>query len=165
MRLLQPTFLYESLWDIDLGVALIYIGRRVKLGRRNGSRLRDGLTRSARLDRGTGEDHANHIQSGPPQRLDALLVFLGGAVLVLPIHTATPRRFAIHGQTQFPRTGRADKETRPGIRGHRGPRATRRTREAMVETRAQAEHQDRDGRRSGMTSRVGHVHGQSATAT
>ena len=60
--LFQPTFLYESLWDIALGFALLYIDRRLRLGRGNVMALYVmGYTVGRIWIEALREDHANHI--------------------------------------------------------------------------------------------------------
>ena len=77
----QPTFLYESLWDIALGVALIVIDRRLRLGRGNVMAL---YVLGYTLGRGWIEalrtDHANHILGLRLNDWTSLLVFLGALV-------------------------------------------------------------------------------------
>jgi prolipoprotein diacylglyceryl transferase len=58
----QPTFLYESLWDIALGFALLYIDRRLRLGRGNLMALYVmGYTTGRIWIEALRTDHANHI--------------------------------------------------------------------------------------------------------
>lgn len=58
----QPTFLYECVWDIALGLALIYVDRRLRLGRGNVMALYVmGYTSGRVWIEALREDHANHI--------------------------------------------------------------------------------------------------------
>jgi prolipoprotein diacylglyceryl transferase len=58
----QPTFLYESLWDIALGLGLLYLDRRIRLGRGNVMALYVmGYTVGRIWIEALREDHANHI--------------------------------------------------------------------------------------------------------
>jgi prolipoprotein diacylglyceryl transferase len=58
----QPTFLYESLWDIALGLALLYLDRRFRLGRGNVMALYVmGYTVGRIWIEALRVDHANHI--------------------------------------------------------------------------------------------------------
>jgi prolipoprotein diacylglyceryl transferase len=86
----QPTFLYESLWDVALGIALIYVGRRYKLGQSNlfalyvmGYTLGRGWIEALR------EDHANHFLGVRLNDWTALLVFIAGAIWFY-VHRDTP---------------------------------------------------------------------------
>ena len=86
----QPTFLYESLWDVALGIALIYIGRRYTLGQSNlfalyvmGYTLGRGWIEALR------EDHANHFLGVRLNDWTALLVFIAGAIWFY-VHRDTP---------------------------------------------------------------------------
>jgi prolipoprotein diacylglyceryl transferase len=77
----QPTFLYESLWDIALGVALIYIGRRYTLGQSNLFALYVmGYTVGRGWIEALREDHANHFLGVRLNDWTALLVFIAGAI-------------------------------------------------------------------------------------
>jgi prolipoprotein diacylglyceryl transferase len=75
----QPTFLYESIWDILIGVALILIDRRLRLGRGNVMAL---YVMGYCLGRGWIEylrsDHANHILGLRLNDWTAIIVFLLG---------------------------------------------------------------------------------------
>ncbi|MEO6887257.1 MAG: prolipoprotein diacylglyceryl transferase [Jatrophihabitantaceae bacterium] len=58
----QPTFLYESLWDIALGFTLLYLDRRLRLGRGNVMAVYVmGYTLGRIWIEALREDHANHI--------------------------------------------------------------------------------------------------------
>jgi prolipoprotein diacylglyceryl transferase len=58
----QPTFLYESLWDIALAVALILLDRRLRLGRGNVFALYAmGYTLGRIWIEALRTDHANHV--------------------------------------------------------------------------------------------------------
>jgi prolipoprotein diacylglyceryl transferase len=61
-HLYQPTFLYECLWDIALGLLLIYLDRRLRLGRGNVFALYVmGYTLGRVWIEALRTDHANHI--------------------------------------------------------------------------------------------------------
>ena len=61
-QLYQPTFLYECLWDIALGLLLIYLDRRLRLGRGNVFALYVmGYTLGRVWIEALRTDHANHI--------------------------------------------------------------------------------------------------------
>jgi len=82
--LYQPTFLYESLWDIALGVALILIDRRLRLGRANLFALYVmGYTVGRGWIEALRHDHANHILGLRLNDWTAILVFLGALVWFL----------------------------------------------------------------------------------
>jgi prolipoprotein diacylglyceryl transferase len=58
----QPTFLYESVWDLALGFALIYAGHRWRLGRGNTFALYAmGYTAGRVWIEALRSDHANHL--------------------------------------------------------------------------------------------------------
>ncbi len=77
----QPTFLYESLWDVALGVALIYVGRRVKLGQGNLFALYVmGYTVGRAWIEALREDHANHFFGVRLNDWTALFVFIAAAI-------------------------------------------------------------------------------------
>ena len=67
----QPTFLYEVLWDVALGVALILIDRRLRLGRGNVMALYVmGYTVGRVWIEALRTDHANTILGPAAQHLD-----------------------------------------------------------------------------------------------
>jgi prolipoprotein diacylglyceryl transferase len=58
----QPTFLYESIWDVAVGVALLVLDRRLRLGRGNVVALYVmGYTAGRGWIEALRTDHANHI--------------------------------------------------------------------------------------------------------
>jgi prolipoprotein diacylglyceryl transferase len=58
----QPTFLYECIWDVALGLTLLYLDRRLRLGRGNVMALYVmGYTLGRVWIEALREDHANHI--------------------------------------------------------------------------------------------------------
>jgi len=58
----QPTFLYESLWDLALGFLLLYLDRRLRLGRGNVMAMYVmGYTLGRVWIEALRTDHANHI--------------------------------------------------------------------------------------------------------
>ena len=100
----QPTFLYESLWDIALGLALIYIDRRLRLGRGNVMALYVmGYTVGRGWIEALRHDHANHILGLRLNDWTAIIVFLAGLAW-----------FLTHGGF------RAERETHPYV-GSRVP--------------------------------------------
>jgi prolipoprotein diacylglyceryl transferase len=75
----QPTFLYESLWDIALGFALLLIDRRLRLGRGNVMALYVmGYTAGRAWIEALRIDHANHFLGLRLNDWTSLVVFLGG---------------------------------------------------------------------------------------
>jgi prolipoprotein diacylglyceryl transferase len=73
----QPTFLYESLWDIALGLLLLYADRRWRLGRGNVAALYAmGYTAGRAWIEALRTDHANHILGLRLNDWTALIVFL-----------------------------------------------------------------------------------------
>ena len=77
----QPTFLYECLWDIAIGVALILIDRKLRLGRGNVMALYVmGYTAGRGWIEALRTDHANHILGLRLNDWTSILVFLGGLV-------------------------------------------------------------------------------------
>jgi prolipoprotein diacylglyceryl transferase len=80
----QPTFLYESLWDIALGVALVLVDRRLRLGRGNVMALYVmGYTVGRAWIEAMRTDHANHFLGLRLNDWTSLVVFLGGLVWFL----------------------------------------------------------------------------------
>ncbi|MGN6607052.1 MAG: prolipoprotein diacylglyceryl transferase [Jatrophihabitans sp.] len=77
----QPTFLYESLWDVWLGVALLIVDRRRRLGRGNVMALYVmGYTVGRAWIEALRTDHANHILGLRLNDWTSLLVFLGALI-------------------------------------------------------------------------------------
>jgi phosphatidylglycerol---prolipoprotein diacylglyceryl transferase len=75
----QPTFLYESLWDIALGLLLLYADRRWRLGRGNVAALYAmGYTIGRAWIEALRTDHANHFFGVRLNDWTALVVFLIG---------------------------------------------------------------------------------------
>ena len=75
--LFQPTFLYESLWDIALAVVLIYLDRRLRLGRGNVAALYVmGYTAGRGWIEALRHDHANHILGLRLNDWTAIILFL-----------------------------------------------------------------------------------------
>jgi prolipoprotein diacylglyceryl transferase len=73
----QPTFLYESLWDVALGFALLYLDRRLRLGRGNVMALYVmGYTAGRAWIEALRTDHANHILGLRLNDWTAIIVFL-----------------------------------------------------------------------------------------
>jgi prolipoprotein diacylglyceryl transferase len=77
----QPTFLYECLWDIAIGVGLILIDRKLRLGRGNVMALYVmGYTAGRGWIEALRTDHANHILGLRLNDWTSIIVFLGGLV-------------------------------------------------------------------------------------
>jgi prolipoprotein diacylglyceryl transferase len=75
----QPTFLYESLWDIGLGLLLIYLDRRWRLGHGNVAALYVmGYTAGRVWIEALRSDTANHILGLRLNIWTSVLVFLLG---------------------------------------------------------------------------------------
>ncbi|MFN2560428.1 MAG: prolipoprotein diacylglyceryl transferase [Jatrophihabitans sp.] len=75
----HPTFLYESLWDVAVGVALLLIDRRLRLGRGNVMALYVmGYTVGRAWIEAMRTDHANHFLGLRLNDWTSLVVFLGG---------------------------------------------------------------------------------------
>ncbi|MFN2517983.1 MAG: prolipoprotein diacylglyceryl transferase [Jatrophihabitantaceae bacterium] len=73
----QPTFLYESLWDIGLAALLLYADRRWRLGRGNVAALYAmGYTAGRAWIEALRTDPANHILGVRLNDWTALIVFL-----------------------------------------------------------------------------------------
>jgi prolipoprotein diacylglyceryl transferase len=97
----QPTFLYESIWDLALAGVLIYVSRRVRLGRGNLFAIYVmGYTAGRAWIEALRHDHANHILGLRLNDWTSIIVFLGALVWFLR-HRArfneaiyTPQRLA-----------------------------------------------------------------------
>jgi prolipoprotein diacylglyceryltransferase len=77
----QPTFLYECIWDVALGLALIWIDRRLRLGRGNVAALYVmGYTCGRVWIEALREDHANHILGVRLNIWTCLVVFVLGLI-------------------------------------------------------------------------------------
>ena len=80
----QPTFLYESLWDLSLSLTLVWVDRRFRLG---AGQLFAVYVMGYTAGRGWIEalrhDHANHILGLRLNDWTSILVFLAGAALFL----------------------------------------------------------------------------------
>ena len=75
----QPTFLYESIWDIGIGLLLIYLDRRLRLGRGNVMALYVmGYTAGRGWIEALRHDHANHILGLRLNDWTSIIVFLAG---------------------------------------------------------------------------------------
>jgi prolipoprotein diacylglyceryl transferase len=75
----QPTFLYESIWDIGIGIALLLLDRRLRLGRGNVFALYVmGYTAGRGWIEALRTDHANHFLGLRLNDWTSVLVFLGG---------------------------------------------------------------------------------------
>ncbi|MDP9118434.1 MAG: prolipoprotein diacylglyceryl transferase [Actinomycetota bacterium] len=107
----QPTFLYESVWDLALAALLLYLDRRLRLGRGNVTAL---YVMGYTLGRGWIEalrhDHANHILGLRLNDWTALVVFLLGLAW-----------FVTHGGFQAEREGTPYARARPAAPGAQAP--------------------------------------------
>jgi prolipoprotein diacylglyceryl transferase len=75
----QPTFLYESLWDVGIAVGLLLLDRRLRLGRGNVFALYVmGYTAGRGWIEALRTDHANHILGLRLNDWTSIVVFLGG---------------------------------------------------------------------------------------
>ncbi len=75
----QPTFLYELIWDVAIGVGLILIDRRLRLGRGNVMALYVmGYTAGRVWIEALRTDHANHILGLRLNVWTAVIVFVLG---------------------------------------------------------------------------------------
>ncbi len=94
----QPTFLYESLWDISLALVLVWVDRRYRLGAGQLFALYVmGYTAGRGWIEALRHDHANHILGLRLNDWTSLIVFLAGATLFLyrrHQYFATPYRQA-----------------------------------------------------------------------
>jgi prolipoprotein diacylglyceryl transferase len=77
----QPTFLYESLWDIALALVLLYLDRRWRLGRGTVAALYVmGYTLGRVWIEALRTDHANHVLGLRLNIWTSLIVFLAGLI-------------------------------------------------------------------------------------
>ncbi|HEU5266598.1 MAG TPA: prolipoprotein diacylglyceryl transferase, partial [Jatrophihabitans sp.] len=80
----QPTFLYEALWDVGVGVALLLLDRRFRLGRGNVMALYVmGYTAGRVWIEALRSDHANHFLGLRLNDWTSVIVFVGGLVWFL----------------------------------------------------------------------------------
>jgi prolipoprotein diacylglyceryl transferase len=80
--LYQPTFLYESLWDLAIAALLIYLDRRFRLGKGTVFALYVmGYTAGRGWIEALRHDHANHILGLRLNDWTAVIVFLLGLAL------------------------------------------------------------------------------------
>jgi prolipoprotein diacylglyceryl transferase len=80
----QPTFLYESIWCLGLGVALLIIDRKLRLGRGNVFALYVmGYTAGRGWIEALRKDEVNHILGLRLNDWTAILVFLGALIWFL----------------------------------------------------------------------------------
>jgi prolipoprotein diacylglyceryltransferase len=80
----QPTFLYESLWDVAIAFLLLYLDRRYRLGRGNVMALYVmGYTTGRVWIEALRTDHANHILGLRLNIWTSLIVFVLGLVWFL----------------------------------------------------------------------------------
>ena len=75
----QPTFLYEIIWDVAIGLALLYADRRWRLGRGNVAALYAmGYTAGRAWIESLRTDHANHVLGLRLNDWTSMLVFALG---------------------------------------------------------------------------------------
>jgi prolipoprotein diacylglyceryl transferase len=80
----QPTFLYESIWDLALAGVLIFLSSRIRLGSGNVFALYVmGYTAGRGWIEALRHDHANHILGLRLNDWTSILVFLGGLIWFL----------------------------------------------------------------------------------
>lgn len=80
----QPTFLYELVWDVLVGIALLLIDRRLRLGRGNVMALYVmGYTFGRGFIEALRTDHANHILGVRLNVWTSIIVFLLGLAYFL----------------------------------------------------------------------------------
>jgi prolipoprotein diacylglyceryl transferase len=80
----QPTFLYESLWDIAIALAILALDRRLRLGRGNVMALYVmGYTLGRVWIEALRTDHANHILGLRLNVWTSILVFAGALIWFL----------------------------------------------------------------------------------
>jgi prolipoprotein diacylglyceryltransferase len=82
--LFQPTFLYESVWDISLALILIWVSRRWRLG--SGQLFAIyvmGYTAGRGWIEALRHDHANHILGLRLNDWTSIVVLLFGVALLL----------------------------------------------------------------------------------
>jgi prolipoprotein diacylglyceryl transferase len=90
----QPTFLYELIWNIAIGVALLYVDRRYRVGRGNIFALYVMAYTFGRFwIESLRSDHANHILGMRVNNWVSILVFLAALAWFLP-HRSAPRSVA-----------------------------------------------------------------------
>ncbi len=93
----QPTFLYESLWDLALAFALVWASRRWTLGRGNTFALYVmGYTAGRGWIEALRIDHANHILGLRLNDWTSIVVFLAGLAWFL-IHRDKPDESVYRG--------------------------------------------------------------------
>ncbi|TAM84996.1 MAG: prolipoprotein diacylglyceryl transferase, partial [Jatrophihabitans sp.] len=82
--LFHPTFLYELVWDVAVGLTLLYLDRRLRLGRGNVFALYVmGYTAGRAWIESLRIDHANHILGLRLNDWTSILVFLLGLIWFL----------------------------------------------------------------------------------
>jgi prolipoprotein diacylglyceryl transferase len=75
----QPTFLYECLWDIAIGIGLLLVDRKLRLGRGNVMALYVmGYTAGRGWIEALRTDHANHFLGLRLNDWTSMVVFFGG---------------------------------------------------------------------------------------
>jgi prolipoprotein diacylglyceryltransferase len=109
--LYQPTFLYESVWDVALAVALLLVDRRLRLGRGNLMALYVmGYTAGRGWIEALRHDHANHILGLRLNDWTSLVVFLGGLIWFLSHGGFRARR-----EVPAPETEQSREEAQTGV--------------------------------------------------
>jgi prolipoprotein diacylglyceryltransferase len=97
--LYQPTFLYESLWDIALCGVLLLVDRRLRLGRGNLMALYVmGYTAGRGWIEALRHDHANHFLGVRLNDWTSIVVFLAGLVWFVSHGGFRARREALPAQ-------------------------------------------------------------------
>jgi prolipoprotein diacylglyceryltransferase len=97
--LYQPTFLYESLWDIALCGVLLLVDRRLRLGRGNLMALYVmGYTAGRGWIEALRHEHANHFLGVRLNDWTSIVVFLAGLVWFVSHGGFRARREALPAQ-------------------------------------------------------------------
>ena len=96
----QPTFLYESIWDIAVGLLLIYLTSRFRFGRGNVMALYVmGYTAGRVWIEALRHDHANHFLGLRLNDWTSIVVFLAGLVWFV-LHRNQPNETIYRGGSQ-----------------------------------------------------------------
>lgn len=91
--LFQPTFLYESIWDVCMALLIIYLDRRFRMGRGTVAALYFmGYTLGRGWIEALRHDHANHILGLRLNDWTSIAVFIFGLVLFLTRGGFRPQR-------------------------------------------------------------------------
>jgi prolipoprotein diacylglyceryl transferase len=107
----QPTFLYESIWDIALGFVLLYVVKHKTLGRGNVMALYVmGYTVGRGWIEALRHDHANHFLGLRLNDWTAIVVFLGALVWYLRHRGRPDESRYLDGREPEPQTEEAEEE-------------------------------------------------------